>query len=282
MPSIFLEVPSLLPRTSLLRRAALVALFGLVAGSPAASAGDAKPLFPHRALYIVELKAPSSGISEARGAAATTLERTCDGWISTSRMTTDLTTEEGEVVRMDSRLSGWESTDGVTYRFVASNDFADTKESFKGSATSKGPDGPAKVEYTAPTQTTLPLPVGTLFPVAHLQRLIERARVGERIVTAVTFDGTEAIGPRQATAFIRPAPKPDADLAAKLGSHVNEAAWSMRIAYFPTEGSALTPDFEVEAVQLESGIAASILANYPDFSVILRLQSIEPLDAPHC
>jgi hypothetical protein len=259
-----------------------LAAIGLLMGQPAAQAGEAKALFPHRALYIVHLKSPTSGISDANGAAATTLEKTCDGWISTSRMTTDLSTEDGDEVRMDSRLSGWESTDGTLYRFVASNDFGDNKESFKGNATSNGPNGPAKVEYSVPTQTTLPLPVDTLFPVAYLRRLIERARAGDRMVTAVTFDGTEAVGPRQATAFIRPAPKPGADLAAKLGDHAGEAAWSMRIAYFPTEGSALTPDFEVEAVQLESGIVTSILADYSDFSVILDLQSIEPLDAPRC
>jgi hypothetical protein len=276
-------MPSVLPSATAPRRAAAAALLCLLAAGPSvAAAADAKPLFPHRALYVVQLKSPTAGIAGARGAAATTLERTCDGWIATSRMTTDLTTDEGEVVRMDSRLSGWESTDGVNYRFVASSDFADTRESFKGSAVSKGPSGPAKVDYTEPGTTTLPLPVGTLFPVAHLRGLIDKARAGERIFTAVTFDGTEAIGPRQATAFIRPAAKPDAELAAKLGVHAAETAWSMRIAYFPADGSALTPDFEVESVQLENGIVAGIVAEYRDFSMVLHLQSIEPLEAPRC
>ena len=273
---------SMLIRLGRGRLAAAVALMVAAVGGSAAGAADAAPLLSHRALYVVQLKSGTAGIADARGAAATTLERTCDGWIATSRMTTDLTSEEGETMRMDARLSGWESTDGAAYRFVASSDFADSKESFKGCATSTLPSGPAKVEYTAPTQATLPLPVGTLFPVAHLRLLIAKALAGERMVTAVIFDGTEAIGPRQVTAFIRPAAKPDAELAAKLGGHAGEKAWSMRLAYFPTQGSGLMPDFEVESVQLESGIAASIAADYPDFSVILHLQSIEPIEAPRC
>ncbi len=275
-------MPPIPTRIRLPRGALVAALFGVFAGPPAAAAADADPLFAHSALYVVQLRSPTTGIAQANGAAATTMERTCDGWISTSRMTTELTTEDGQVVRMDARLSGWESVDGTAYRFVASSQFADDKESFKGSAVSQGPSGPAKVDYTVPGAASLALPDGTLFPVAHLRHLIARALAGERMVTAVTFDGTEAIGPRLATAFIRPAPKPDADLAAKLGSHAADAAWNIRIAYFPTDGSSLMPDFEVEVLQLQSGIAAAIVADYPDFAIVLHLQSIEALDAPHC
>lgn len=239
-------------------------------------------MFAHRALYLVQLKGTALGIAQANGAAAMTLERTCDGWITTSRMTTDLTTDEGQLLRLDARLTGWESTDSTAYRFVSSSEFADSKEGFKGSAMSQGPAGPAKVDYTVPAPASLPLPAGTLFPVAHLRFLIDKALAGERMATAVTFDGTESVGPRLATAFIRPASPPDADVAARLGSRAGEAAWNIRIAYFPADGSALMPDFEVEAVQLQSGISASIVAEYAEFAVILRLQSIEALDAPRC
>ena len=102
------------------------------------------------------------------------------------------------------------------------------------------------------------------------------------MATAIVFDGTEAVGARLATAFVRPAAPLDAETVAKLGGHATEAAWNMRVAYFPADGSALTPDFEVETVQLQSGIVASIVADYPDFAMLLRLQSLEPLAAPRC
>lgn len=264
-----------------MRRHVLAAASLLALAVPAAGAAAAE-LASHRAFYKVTLDRGSTGITGATGIAASALERTCDGWIISQRMEADISIGEGQTLRMDTRFAGWESLNQNNYRFAVRSSFGANQDTFKGSAEGGSAAGKGSVTYTAPTSGTLPLPHDVLFPVGHLRRLIDAAAGGKRLVSATVFEGSDDAGPRLATTFIRPAPPADAAMAGVLGDHAGVPAWMMRTAYFPPEGAGSVPDFEVEAGQLANGIVTDIKLDYGEFSVLLSLESLEPLPPPSC
>lgn len=244
-----------------------------------AAAASAAQLVPHRALYQVSLDGDAGNIQDATGAAAMDLERTCDGWIISQRMKADLTVSGDRVLQMETRFAGWESDDQLKYRFAVRNIFGDEHESFKGSADAGSADAPGSVRYTAPREGEVPLPQGVLFPVGHVSRLIDDASGGQQFVTATIFEGSDKVGTRLATTFIRPSSAKRPTVSDELA---DIESWTMRTAYFPAEGSGSVPDFEVQATQFANGVADDILLDYGDFSVLLSLQSFELLPQPDC
>ena len=54
--------------------------------------------------------------------------------------------------------------------------------------------GPGEARYTAPHDTTSPLPPGTVFPMAHTAAIIAAARDKMHFLTLPLFDGTDENG----------------------------------------------------------------------------------------
>lgn len=242
----------------------------------------AADLLPHRALYEVSLADGGRSGSTATGAVATTLERTCDGWIVTTRMTADLSLEGEQSLAMDIRVATWESGDFRDYRFAVRNKVGQLQTAFKGSANAPGDGQGATVTYTVPTDGTLSLPDGVVFPLGHLSMLIDRARAGDRLVSATVFDGTEDVGARPVTAFIRESPPIDPETAGIIGDNMGDGAWFMRAAYFKPGDVGAAPEYEVEVLQLDNGIAAAFSADYGLYAMQMDLRSLEVLSLPSC
>lgn len=247
----------------------------------AASAGAAQ-LLSHRALYRVSLGGDAGRIQDATGAAAMDLERTCDGWIISQRMTTDMAVGDDQTLRMETRFAGWESMDHQKYRFAVRNSVGDEHETFKGNAEAGSANAPGSVTYTVPRQGKLALPDGVLFPIGHIKRLIDAATAVRQMVSATVFEGSDKVGTRLATTFIRPSASQRSAAHSVTGKFSATRAWTMRTAYFPATGTGSVPDFEVQATQFENGVADDILLDYGEFSVLLTLQSVEALPAPAC
>jgi hypothetical protein len=137
---------------------ALALAFGYLAGSVEAATID---LASHRATYTLSLDpASKSGrFTNVRGTMTMLLERTCEGWIVGQNMLMAVATSEGEEVKQGLRYTGWESSDGLRFRFVGRSQTNNQPQESKGEAK---------------------LPAGTLFPVAHTLWLIEQAMEGRR------------------------------------------------------------------------------------------------------
>lgn len=261
------------------RRLTLALALALAAAAGPATAAE---LAPHRAFYSLTLeKARSDHIVDVRGVAVMSLEKACDGWIIGHRLSADLDTVQ-VVLKQEARFAAWESADGTAYRFAARHETGDNREAFRGRARTGGADGAGTAELAEPAGKTLALPPGTLFPVGHLATLIDRAAAGDRQVSRTLFDGSDGKGPRLAVAFVGPRVEPDAKAATRFGPLVARPGWSVRIAFFPVKSREPVPEYEIQALQLDNGVADHMVLDYADFTLRLELQKIEALPAPVC
>lgn len=253
-----------------------------LAGLPCATA--AADLAPHRALYAATLERVQSGagIVAASGTMAVSLERACDGWISTLQTVVDTALDDGRSLRQDLRFAGWESLDGKTYRFSSRQRIGEAEVGFKGSARGADPATAGSAEFVAPAKKTLALPKGTLFPIGHMAWLIDRALAGRRQDVSLVFEGAGGEGAKQVAVFIGPRQAPLADAAARLGELAARPGWSMRMGFYAPDGRAPTPDYEAEVLQLDNGVARVMVLGMGGFMVRMTLLKVEALPAPRC
>ncbi|MCH7957603.1 MAG: DUF1849 family protein [Proteobacteria bacterium] len=266
-----------LPLRPLALAAALVV--GLVAAAPAAAG-----LVPHRAIYSVKLESvrANAGFVDVRGAAKIVLEKTCDGWIMTQELTMDMGTAAGGTVKQDIRSAGWESLDGKSYRFAVRHTMGRQVEGFKGEARLGAAGKPGKATFKVPPGKTMVLPEGTLFPAAHTAWLIERALAGDRQAPGIVFDGSDGQGARKVIAFIGPRVESGRHRNKGLGALVQRPGWNIRMAYYPLDSRAPAPEYEIEVLQLDNGVAPRVVVDYPQLTVVMTMEKIEAIPAPRC
>ena len=261
--------------------AVAVAGAGLAVGVPGRAA--AADLLPHRAIYSLSLgKADSSGrFIGVSGAVKTSVERTCDAWITAEQVDMRVETQVGGELRQILDFTGWESLDGKAYRFVARSRSVSEQKNFKGSARAD-PDRAGEAVYELPKKSNVALPPGTRFYFGLTQWLIERATTGASRAETVVFDGTDETGPQRAVAFIIPLGKTGAKVKTGLGPMVERPGWTMRIAFFPIGGTGAAPDYEVEAVLLDNGVTPKMEMVFTGFTAVQTLEKIEALETPKC
>ncbi len=243
----------------------------------------AAELTPHRAIYSLtlgETSAPGRFIGVG-GAVRTVLEKTCDAWITVERITMQITTQEGAQVSQDLMYTGWESLDGRLYRFVAHSNTNGDKKKFKGTARSN-PKAAGEAIYSQPKKIIMKLPPGTQFYLGLTSWLIDQAKAGKSRAETVIFDGTDEEGPQRAIAFIVPLNKPAAGAGNKLGPLLDRPGWTIRIAFYPLDGRAAEPDYEVQAVVLDNGVTPKLDLVFATFTAVQTLEKIEELKLPEC
>lgn len=246
-------------------------------------------LTPHRAIYSLKMGESRSNSSfvSAKGSMALVLEKSCDGWILTQNLAMDLDTPEGAVVSQRSRFTGLESADGKAYRFASNNDTQEENKRYKGNAIAGGSGSPGEAVFNLPEKKTMPLPEQTLFPIAQTSWVIDQAIAGVRHAPHYVFDGSDGSGPREAAAFIGPQLHPNQESAGKAEETApkpltERPGWNIRIAFYPLEGQEAEPEYEIEVLQLDNGVAQRMLLDYGDLTVIMELEKIEAINPPSC
>ncbi|MBE0529862.1 MAG: DUF1849 family protein [Rhodospirillales bacterium] len=259
----------------------LAAALALLAGAGQAAAAE---LAPHRAFYkgTLEVKRAGAGAMAASGSMATSLERACDGWITSAQSIVDATLENGQTARQDLRFAGWESLDGAAYRFTSRQRVGDAELGVKGSARADGPAGPGEVEYTQPGKKTIALPPATVFPTRYLMALIEKAEAGARQEVGIMFEGAGGAGPQRAAAFIGARQPAAADAAARLGPLAARPGWRMQIGFYEPDSRSPSPDYEIEILQLDNGVVTEMLMTMGPVSLRFAMQKVEAVPAPRC
>jgi hypothetical protein len=245
-------------------------------------------IVPHRALYRLSLGATksSSGVVGANGAMVYEWGETCDGWTVQQRFRLRLQYAEQDNVDVSSSLVTWESKDGLRYRFNERRlRNGELDEEIKGDAKleSKGKGGSA--DFTKPEAAALTLPEGALFPTSHTLLLIERAQAGDQFVSRSVFDGATVENAAQITAVIGPELKPgpgNAEETLPKSPLLTRPSWRMRLAFFPANGKAEQPDYELGMRLLDNGVSQDMSLDYSDYVIRAKLDEIEPLPRPSC
>lgn len=262
-----------------------VSRFLLAAGSVMALAVSVGPaaaeLAPHRAIYSLSLgetQEPGQFLGVG-GAVRTTLEKTCDAWITVEQVNMNVITQTGDSLKQKLAYTGWESLDGKRYRFAARYVTNGEDKKFKGVAHVDSKNFGEAV-YSQPKKIIMKLPPGTQFYWGLTSWLIKQARAGASRAEAVVFDGTDEEGPQRAIAFIIPLPKKTAK--SKLGPLLDRPGWTMRIAFYPLGSRAAAPDYEVQAVILDNGVTPELKLIFTSFTAVQTLEKIEALTLPQC
>ncbi|MGQ9367322.1 cell envelope integrity EipB family protein [Azospirillum sp. ST 5-10] len=280
--------PTRRPTRSRLARpfaAAALATVALVVGAGVtATAVQAAPeILPHRALYKMSLlKARnSSKVADVSGLMSFEWADACDGWTTQQRFQLRFVYAEGDETTMSTTYTTWETKDGTRYRFnVRKLIDGDLDEEVRGSARLEAQGGGGVAMFAAPEEQEMELPPGTMFPTAHTIALLEHAAAGDVFLNRPVFDGADAEGATEISAVIgKPTPATSGVggdlLAGKTG-------WPVRMAFFPLDGDAAQPEYEMSLHLLRNGVAESMQIDYGDFTVDAVLERLEALPRSGC
>ncbi len=260
----------------------LLAALCLLAAAPFAEANaQSANLAAHQAAYALTLDSSKDGdVGAVSGEMAYEVTDACDGWAVRQRLQMKVTNREGTDVDMLSDYLTWESKDGTKLRFHMKQmtDNAVT-EQVEGDATLKADGSGGEIHYTLPEVKTTTMPPGTLFPMAHTAAIIAGAEAGKRFITLPLFDGTGADGAQSTSIVVvnwdkDPSAAPYAPLAELPSGRV-------RVAFFPRNKDAISPDYEVGMRYWSNGVADALNMNFGDFVVNGKLKSFN-MPAPHC
>ncbi|SNB62392.1 protein of unknown function [Arboricoccus pini] len=245
-----------------------------------AGPADATDLLSHRAAYRLSLLTADTGIESIRGGLVVEWQAACDGWISNQRLGFVATSgEDDQGFSYDVRFSSWESRDNKNLRFTVSSFEGDQlRDEFKGNAALATLGGPGEALFEQPANEKVELPAGTLFPTEHLRRLISAAEAGEHFVTNQVFDGSGGKGLTQITAVIG---KPG-DVAASDDDQTRVPNWRVSLAYYGSDDSSDTPDFETEFDLAANGVMRNMRMDYGNFVLKADLEKLEVLPMPSC
>lgn len=251
-----------------------------------AHAADPVPLTAHRALYRLKMDSARGDVQAATGSMAYEITDACDGWATRQRLSLDITNNDGQEIALVSDYATWESKDGLSMRFRMrqTTDTAVT-EAVEGDASLDKPGGPGAIRYSVPEERTVPIPAGTVFPMAHTAAIIAAAEAGKRFIAVPIFDGTGDKGTQDSSVAITswtptPTASPYPDLA-KLPSGRVHIAFFDRNKPANDAKPAGSPDYEVGMKYWANGVADDLTMDFTDFVMLGKLSEFS-IPEPHC
>lgn len=252
---------------------------------------EAIHITPHRAIYRMSLASVKNGspIVNVSGKMLYDWEDTCDGWAIQQHLSLRFQYAEGDDTEVNSSVLSWESKDEKKYRFQVRR-ISDGKESenFKGIATLGAKGGLAT--YSLPKdKANVKLPEETIFPTAHTRMILNRALAGDKMFTRRVFDGSDEEGAADVSAFIgaRKVDEGTPDLAPSVRDNplLKEPYWPVRLSFYKpdtTSGASGLPDYEMDLMLQNNGVARFMRIDYGDFVVQGILVGLEPAPTFSC
>jgi hypothetical protein len=245
----------------------------------------------HKALYNLNMVSVESGagIVGVKGKMYFEQDDACDAWTTDQRFTMEYQYPERAPVNNTNHYVAWESKDNQHFEFNSERqENGHITELLRGGV-ARGADGAAQAKYTRPGDLKFDLSSGYVLPVEHTNEIIRRARAGEKIFSAVMFDGTDADGPVNITVVIeKKATRAEVRKLLEGAGKIDMAlldtdAWYVRMAVFPLKDQeSLTPAYEMEMILHDNGVVSYALVDYKTFKVEQRLKTLEMIPLPHC
>ena len=236
-------------------------------------------LAPHKALYELTLESThGGGTVAASGSMSFQVTDTCSGWASQQQLRLQLVTREGQASDMVSDYATLESKDGRHLTFdMQERDNSSVTQQVRGEA-SLDAAGDGEIRFTLPKRSTMALPRGTLFPMAHTAAIIAAARAGIRSIDPVLFDGTSADGPTDSYVTILnwQAPPSQSDYP----SLAAQGSGRVHVSFFPRNATAITPDYEIGMRYFADGVSDRLDMDFGDVTMRGRLTGFTPGKRP--
>lgn len=265
----------------------------VVLGLALGSAADAKRRIevraaPYRGTYDMKLRRadPSTGINGADGRMTIEWMDVCQGYTLNQRIVTQLGFREGENMTTDLRVSTWESHSGTDFRFSFHNYVNGEPAEVSQGKANRANDGSGQATYEWPYGKEAHFPPGTVFPTTHGLELVRAARVGQRSLTRIIFDGAPDGALYRAVAYI--GEKRRAERVAARGdtrwkqSLDKLESWPVIVSYYRVGDSGEVPEYEVSYRMYENGIADHLLLDYGDMVFQANISALNIFDRPAC
>jgi hypothetical protein len=257
----------------------------LVAGS----AADAATVAPHRAFYNLTLLRANEGsaLQSATGKLAFEIEgSTCDGFTVSFRMATRYRAKEGNGSVIDTMTTTYEGPGALDFHHQLREVVNGTiKEDVKIRMQRPSPDAEGHGTISG-SDDGFTVPAGAFLPMQHQLKLMALGEHGGGRDSSVIFDGSDGGKAFRAISFVgkaraagsiaRDAENQAAAALRALGS------WPMAVSYFPLDGQAETPDYQVSFDMYENGVATGLVLDYGDFALSGTLTDLTLLDRPSC
>lgn len=263
----------------------------LLAGTAVAAPADADvTLAPHRAVYELKLreKRGSAGIDQVRGRIVYQFAGdACSGYALNFRQVTEIGNGEGQTNVSDLRAETWEDGAGKSFRFQAKNYLNDQLDRDTDGKAERAADA-VKVMLSKPQKSSNVYDAGTLFPTAHLLKIIDEAKQGRVLLEAAVYDGSEAGDKSYDTLTVIGKPQTgvpaDVEAAAKRPELETQTYWPVAVSYFErgkkVDGEQ-TPDYQMSFDLYANGVSRALRIDYGEFSIdgdLTELEFMKPAD----
>ena len=246
-------------------------------------AGTGKPgIVAHKAFYEMQMgdKAQNSHIVSVNGRSVFAMERECTGWRSIEDYMIQFVAENGGADRVLSHFESWEADSGDKYSFdIMEESSFEGRKDFGGFVQLED-DSSGAAFFTMAPETAIELPTNTLFPVQHVQRILDLAEAGEKMVAATVFTGAEPDNALMRTSTVVGGWREET--ATDLGALAQDGYWQINVAYFKPAAKTAEPEYEIKFSMQRNGLVRGYVIDYGDFSIEASLTSVEPVEAQAC
>lgn len=238
---------------------------------------NAADLLPHRATYGITLdnNSDDENIADANGEMTIQLAKIGDGWAIEQKSTLHIYYKDGSAEQVITILATYESMDGLKYDFNVRTLRGEEEEFISGEAILASKGGAGIVTYQQPDESTVQLPVGTVFPTRHLIGMIQAAVKKQKVVSNIVFDGSsethEAV---QVDTVLGAAQDPKLVLSNKDLLQFKRV-WPMNMAVYALDSKGPDADYEIVQHVLDRGVIRDMTLDYGTFKVKVTLNQVE-------
>ncbi|MBX9805109.1 MAG: DUF1849 family protein [Alphaproteobacteria bacterium] len=234
-------------------------------------------LLPHRATYSITLDKNyyDQDIAEAKGQMTIQLAKVGDGWSIEQKSTLHIYYKDETAEQVITTLATYESLDGLKYNFNARTVRGDQEDTISGEAILASKGGAGIVTYQEPDESSIQLPIGTIFPTQHLIYMLEAAFRGQKVVSNIVFDGSsETHEPVLVDTFLGAGTEPKLALTNK-DLLQSRKVWPMRMAIYAVDSNGPEADYEICQHVLDHGVIRDMTLDYGTFKVKAVLNQVE-------
>jgi hypothetical protein len=264
---------------------------------PALAAPESDTVFlaPHRAVYDLKLSKSrgSRGIEAVRGRILYDFSgNACDGYELQFRQVSELDSGEGKAALSDLRSKTWEDAAAKKFRFDSQNLLNDEQTDAVNGHAERNTQAVA-VSLSKPSEKSLTMPEGAVFPTEHMRRIIVAAREGKSVLEFPVYDGSDSGDKLYNTLTVigRPIPPggkvPD-DAAGKNPELAKLTRWPVTISYFDKKDAKdeqtgeQTPVYSIGFELYENGISRALVLDYTDFTISGQMTSLDMKTVKPC
>ncbi len=252
-----------------------------VADGPLGVEGPDITLDSYEAVYRLSLARANtaSGMSGYDGLLMISWSDDCDGYTSSQRIASDISTIEGSPVLNEISSTSWETRDLTRFRFGSITKMNGVvMEDARGNAERAAPTTSGEVIIDKPEKQKVALTGQVLFPTQYMIAAIRAAKSGDRVFAADLYDGSLDHIPYETITVFGPKRESGADEDDSTPEMLrSKSFWPTQMGYYSKEVSEGIPEFEVIMRLYENGVSTHLILDYGDCALNGELMALNAL-----